>query len=86
MVLTELRIAKIKYGEREGQYEGKASFTGELGDVAIRMTPEMVERIFEIAADAIIAVSREAAQTMCCQVIQQREGVLIEVKSIKGNI
>lgn len=81
MQLTDLRIQLVTYGERKGQYEGKACFAGELGDIAIRLTPKMVEHIFEIAADSIIAVSREAASVICCRVIQQREGAQLGVNN-----
>lgn len=72
MILTKLNIRLRDYGEHHGKYLGEASFTGDLGDISLRLAPEQVDRIFNICADSIISVSKEAARSLTVSVIEHQ--------------
>lgn len=75
MILTKLRIDKKQYGQDEGKYTGVAQFTGNAGDVALNLTPEMCDRIFLVCADGIIETAKEAAANLTCNVIEHRKAL-----------
>lgn len=76
MVLKELKIEMIpSYRPNAGQYEGAAKFTNEAGDVTLRLTPEMCDKIFIICADGILSVAQEAAKNLTCNVIEHRKEI-----------
>ena len=72
MKLTELKIEVSRWGDNKGQYSGVVVFEGRQSDIRLKLTPEMVDKIFLIAADAIIEQAREAARAMTAQVIEQK--------------
>lgn len=76
MVLKELKIAMIpNYRPNAGQYEGAAEFTNEAGNVTLKLTPEMCDKIFIICADGILIVAQEAAMNLTCNVIEHRKAL-----------
>lgn len=80
MKLTDLKIELNRWGDDKGQYKGTAVFEGGNGEVRLKLTPEMVDKIFLIAADAIIDQAREAARAMTSQVIEQK----VEIQKERG--
>lgn len=80
MILKKLQIELKEYGPDKGKHTGAATFTGELGEVTLKLSSEHIERIFHLCADGIIAVAKDAAKAMTCEVIQHREGARIETK------
>lgn len=76
MVLKELKIAMVpSYRPNAGQYEGVAAFTDEAGDVALKLTPEMCNKIFVICADGILSVAQEAAMNLTCNVLEHQKAI-----------
>ncbi len=74
MILKLLKIELIpSYRENGGQYEGKAEFIGGAGNVELKLTPSMCDKIFVICADGILTVAKEAANNLTCNVIEQRK-------------
>lgn len=75
MKLTDLRISLKTFGRDEGKYNGKAEFSNSNGDVAIKLTPEMCDKIFMVCADGIVDVAKEAAANLTCNVIEHKESL-----------
>jgi len=74
MILKELKITIIpSYRPNAGQYEGVAEFTDEAGNVALKLTPEMCDKIFILCADGILNVAKEAAANLTCNVIEHQK-------------
>lgn len=74
MVLNKLTIELVPvYKPNAGQYEGKAEFTDAAGNVQLKLTHEMCDRIFLICADGILSVAKEAAANLTCNVIEHRK-------------
>ena len=78
MILKKLQIELREYGPDKGQHTGAATFTGEHGEVTLKLSPDHIERIFETCAEGIIAVAKDAAKAMTCSVIQHREGARLK--------
>ena len=75
MKLTDLRIELQKYGRDKGQYVGKIEFTNSDGDIALKLNPEMCEKIFLICADGMIDVAKEASRNMTCNIIEHKAAI-----------
>jgi hypothetical protein len=76
MILKELRIGMIpSYRPNAGNYEGVAEFTDEAGNVALKLTPEMCDKIFVICADGILSVAQDAARNLTCNIIEHQKAL-----------
>lgn len=76
MVLKELRIAMApSYKPNAGQYVGTAEFTDAAGNVTLKLTPAMCDKIFIICADGILSVAQEAAMNLTCNVIEHQKAL-----------
>ena len=69
MLFKELQIERMGYGEFKGQCVGTATFDGVFGEVSVKLTPELAARVLVVCADALVNVSREAANMMTQEVI-----------------
>jgi uncharacterized protein YutE (UPF0331/DUF86 family) len=75
MNLVELRIERERYGKNQGQHTGKIVFDNKNGEVSLRLTPEHVEKIFQLCADAIIDTAKTAASDMTCSVLEHQKSI-----------
>ena len=75
MVLQKLVIEMGRYGPNKGKYEGVACFDGESGDVALKLTPALCEKIFVVCAEGILTVAKEAAANLTCAVIEHQKAI-----------
>ena len=75
MILKKLEIKLNMYGPHEGQYTGEARFDGGAGGVALSLTPKHCEQIFQVCADGIIDVAKDAARNLTCAVIEQQKSL-----------
>lgn len=71
MQFKALQIERETYGEFKGQCVGTAKFEGAFGSVSITLSPELAARVLVVCADALINVSREAANLMTQEIIDQ---------------
>jgi len=76
MKLIGLKIKLNEYGRNKGKYTGVAEFTDKAGDIALNLDAEACERIFEVCADGVLTVAKEAASNLTCNVLEH-------IKSIK---
>ena len=49
MILMDLQIRRIAFGENKGSYVGNMSFSGKTGVVTIKLTREVIQEIFRIS-------------------------------------
>jgi hypothetical protein len=61
----------IPYGDDKGKYRGTTKFGDERGEVSLNLSPEHVDQIFHVCADAIIATAKRAASDMTANIIEQ---------------
>lgn len=81
MVLKELKIGMIpSYRPNAGQYEGSVEFIDDVGNIALKLTPELCEKIFVICADGILDVAKEAATNLTRNVLEHKNTIAIESK------
>lgn len=73
MNLIDLRIRKEKYGPNEGKYVGCAEFGNKKGKVDIRLTPEHCDKIFQVCAESIVDVAKDAAEELTVSVIEHQK-------------
>lgn len=69
MQFKRLEIERQIWGEFQGQCVGKAQFDGAFGSVSVTLSPELAARILVVCADALVNVSREAANLMTQEII-----------------
>ena len=70
MQLEKLRIQRKSYGKDEGKFLGSIEFRNDLGSIALRLNSEQCDNIFNICADGVLTVAKEAAEEMTCRVIE----------------
>ena len=69
MNLVDLRIEK-KY---KAGYEGKATFSCELGRVSLKLNQSHIDKIFKVCATSIEQVAKHAASELTCHVIEHKK-------------
>jgi hypothetical protein len=60
--LTELRIGVIKYGDNAGEYNARITYESKLGDITLKLPPELSNDLLSFCGDAISKFGAEAAQ------------------------
>lgn len=70
MKLKKLEIELVAWGEKKGQYIGLARFLGDAGDVDLKLGNEHCLRIFDICAEGLVDVARDAAKMLTSEVIE----------------
>jgi len=70
MILQKLEIEMERWGDHKGKYTGKAVFDGDAGSVALKLTPELCDKMFLICAEGILSTAKEAAANLTCNVIE----------------
>lgn len=71
MQFKALQIERETYGEFKGKCVGTAKFDSTFGSVSITLSPELAARVLTVCADALVNVSREAANLMTQEIIDQ---------------
>lgn len=70
MQLKKLELERVGWSivkEDVGKVMGKIVFDGELGEVHLKLTPDLCHKIFLVCAEGIIGVAREAATHLVCE-------------------
>jgi hypothetical protein len=73
MILTDLRIELARFGADKGKHVGKATFTGDAGEVTLRLNQHHIEQIFLTCADSITDTAKAAARHLTMSVIEHRK-------------
>ena len=66
-----LEIERQEWGPNKGILQGKIKFDSELGEIAMRLTPEHIQQILNVCADSLVSVSKEVATELTTTVIEQ---------------
>ncbi|MFC4526386.1 hypothetical protein ISN76_13060 [Dyella halodurans] len=72
MILKQLDIRVIEWGDDKGKYKGTAKFGDDRGEVALNLSPDHIDEIFKVCAVGIIETARRAASDMTCAIIEQK--------------
>jgi hypothetical protein len=56
-------------------FEGKAEFGGEAGSVALKLTADHCNRIFQVCGDGMIDVAKDAARNLTANVIEHQKAL-----------
>lgn len=75
MILKNLRITLMDYGQNKDKYVGTAEFTGDTGTVNLNLTPAHCEQIFRVCADGILSTAKEAASNLTTAVIEHQRQI-----------
>ena len=78
MKLERLIISLCGYGPNAGRYEGDCHFSGQYGSVGIVLSPDVSDAILKLCADALVKNSREVAENMTAQIIEQSNAPALE--------
>jgi hypothetical protein len=62
--LSSLTIRAIGWGTDKGKFRGEIEYVGEKGRVAVTISHSDWERLLPVVADAIVASSREVAESL----------------------
>jgi hypothetical protein len=73
MILKDLRIQLMDYGPNKGEHTGKATFTGKIGEVTLRLNKDHIEQIFLTCASSIEETAKAAARHLTMTVIEHRK-------------
>lgn len=73
MLLTELRIARQRFGEQRGKVIGKIEFEGKAGSIALNLSSDQCEQIFDVVAGALETTAKEAANNLRCNIIEHQK-------------
>ena len=75
MILTQLTIELVKWGEQKGKHIGVATFSGEAGTVTLNLNQHHIEEIFRTCADSIVDTAKAAARHLTLAVIEQQKSI-----------
>ena len=75
MQLNELTIERARYGSNKGKFVGRISFDNELGKVDIRLSAEQCNKLFEVCADGIVEIAKEAARELTVSIIDHKQAI-----------
>lgn len=70
--LKELVIAVVEWGNDQGAYRGKTTFTGDRGEITLNLNDEHIEQIFTTCASSIEETAKAAARFLHVEISEQR--------------
>lgn len=73
MILKELKIELIEWGQNKGQYKGEISFVSKQGEVTTYLDPEQIQKLLPVVADAVVSSAKEVANILTSQVLDQEK-------------
>ena len=73
MDFKSLNIERKSWGK--GELQGSVSFGNDRGRINLQLTEEHINRIFEVVADSMIEVAKEAAQELTCNIIEHKASI-----------
>jgi len=76
MILEKLYMSR----SYSGQFTGEATFSGEVGKLALRLDSEQCKQVLAVLGEALVQTAKDTAQKLSIEVI---EGVA-EAKQIGG--
>ena len=78
MNIKELRIARQEYGEDKGKLMGQLKVDSQEGAITINLTHEHAQKVIAMCADSLVVVSKEVANEMTAELLEQSSVPLIE--------
>ncbi len=68
--MTLERCDWTHYKERFGKVEGTIVFDGEMGEVQLKLNPDLCHKLFLLCAEGIVGVAKEAATALILEAQQ----------------
>ena len=65
----------IEKSWRSKELEGKIRFSSKSGDITLNLNQGHIDRIFEVVADTMIEVAKDAARELTCTVIEHKKSI-----------
>lgn len=69
MILKNLTITRVMWGERQGLLEGEVAFMSPKGELKAMLTDEQLPGIVALCAEALVSSAKDAALTMTSDII-----------------
>jgi hypothetical protein len=85
MELESLVLTGSKSYDDWNGYRGSATFSGKLGRVQLQLSESLSEQILSVCADALVAASKQVAETLTADVIEQVASPAIEFSGERDN-
>ena len=79
MILQNITITRISYGDDEGQYDCSVGYTGANSRTKLSLDRDTTTKILAVVADLIVESSKEVAATLTAEVIDQTKSLTHEV-------
>lgn len=77
IVLRSLHIHK-PYGRSDKTYEGSIEFTGQNGEVKVRLDPKLSAAVLAVCAEAVVEASKAVAEAMTIDFTEALEAPALE--------
>ena len=69
--LTRVMISRNEYGQAKGRLTGAVEFKGPHGKVELPLDEEMSREVVRLCSEGILRVSRQVAEEMTADVLEQ---------------
>ncbi|MAF36022.1 hypothetical protein CL622_02795 [archaeon] len=73
MDFQSLEIEKERFGSNKGNLKGNITFSSDDARINLKLNQSHIDKIFEIVADTMIEVAKEAAQELTVNIIEHKE-------------
>jgi len=73
MEFRKLEVERRTWGDQE--LAGSISFSSDKGRINLRLNEGHINKIFEIVADTMIEVAKEAAKELTCNIIEHKDAI-----------
>ncbi len=78
MQLKSLTLTRQQWGEFIGQVTGTVEFESPAAKIALVITPAMASKLLAVVGEALVQVSKEAAESLQCDVIESVDHARLE--------
>ena len=77
----DFKSLSIERSWRSKSLEGTIRFSNKIGDITLKLNQSHIDRIFEVVAETMIEVAKDAARELTCTVIEHKK--TIESKGVE---
>lgn len=71
----DFKSLEIERSWRSKGLEGKIRFSNKTGDITLNLSQSHIDRIFEVVAETMIEVAKDAARELTCTVIEHKKTI-----------
>jgi hypothetical protein len=78
MEFQSLVIEKERFGPSRGNLKGSIIFSGDDARINLKLNQSHIDKIFQIVADTMIEVAKEAAQELTVNIIEHKDALKLD--------